>query len=141
MFGGSGDADKVATAGVQIWSQRSVDISALGVNDASTAVRLVITFPSAGTSWHNDYGIDEFEVAGDTASTLDQEGFRFRNDDGSESAATWKQLQDVDDSVAKATNTRLRVLLDSTGDPGSEQFQLEYKETADGTIEYRKVPL
>jgi len=62
LFGGSGDPDKVATGGVQIWSQRSVDISALGVSHASTRARLVVTAPAAGTTWHSDYGIDEFEV-------------------------------------------------------------------------------
>ena len=62
LFGGSGDPDKVLTSGTQIWSQRSVDISALGVNDASTKARLVITAPASGTTWHSDYGIDEFEV-------------------------------------------------------------------------------
>jgi len=67
LFGGSGDPNKVATSGTQIWAQRSIDISALGVNDSSTKVRLVITFPSSGTAWNNDYGIDEFEVTGDTA--------------------------------------------------------------------------
>lgn len=61
------------------------------------------------------------------AITIDQEGFRFRNDDGSESAATWRQAQDVVDTIAAGTNIRLRVLMDAGGDPASSAFQLEYR--------------
>ena len=73
--------------------------------------------------------------------SLAQEGYRWRNDDGSESTATFRQLQDVDDSIAKEINVRLRTLIDATGDPASEQYQIEYKEDADPDIEYRKVSL
>ncbi len=75
------------------------------------------------------------------AGTFEQEGFRWRNDDGSESAASWRQSQDVNDAIAKETTIRLRVLLDATLDPSGEQFQLEYKETGDPAGDYRKVPL
>ena len=74
-------------------------------------------------------------------SSLAQEGYRWRNDDGSEAAATFRQLQDVDDSIAKEINVRLRALIDATGDPASEQYQIEYKEDADPDVEYRKVSL
>ena len=63
--------------------------------------------------------------------TLEQEGFRFRNDDGSEVAATWRQVQDVFDSVAPNTNIRLRVLVNATGDPATSQFQLEYRKVGE----------
>jgi len=58
---------------------------------------------------------------------LDQEGFRFRNDDGDEDAATWKEAQDTNLTAAKSVNTRLRVILDATGDPATTQYQLEYR--------------
>jgi hypothetical protein len=77
-------------------------------------------------------------------STLDQEGYRWRDDDGSESAASWRQSQDVVDTVAQETNIRLRAIIDestSGGDADAETFQLEYKETADGAAEWRKVPV
>lgn len=65
LFGGVGDSDKVATGGTQIWSQREVDLSDGGLNnDSSTQVRIVLTFPSSGTLFHNDYGIDEVEFIG-----------------------------------------------------------------------------
>lgn len=41
------------------------------------------------------------------------EGYRWRNDDGSESAATWKDAQDADISVAPGTDARLRMILDN----------------------------
>ncbi len=69
--------------------------------------------------------------------TLEQEGFRFRNDDGSEAAATWRQAQDVNDTIAKDTNIRLRVLVNATGDPASNQYQLEYRKV--GTTPYSKL--
>ena len=59
------------------------------------------------------------------ASTLQQEGYRFRADDGSESGATWLANQDTNISRGKNTNTRLRVILNATGDPASQQYQLE----------------
>jgi hypothetical protein len=67
------------------------------------------------------------------------EGFRWRDDDGSESAATWLQLQDVDESVAKETNIRLRVLTDTTGDGGSVTRTLQYKRDDEGAGEWRDV--
>jgi len=75
------------------------------------------------------------------AATIEQEGFRFRNDDGSESAATWRQTQDVDDTIAKDTNFRLRFLLSATGDPVTSKFQVEYKETSAEDTRWRKIPL
>jgi len=140
LFGGSGDSDKVATGGTQIWSQRSIDISALGVSHASTRVRILITLNSAGNIWNCDYGIDEVEVTGVTASQIEQEGYRFYND-GTESGSTVRQNQDTVDTIGKEITFQLRVLLDADGDPPSEQFQLEYKEASDGSGEYRKVPL
>lgn len=64
-------------------------------------------------------------------ATLDQEGYRFRNDDGSESGATWKAAQDTNISEAANTNVRLRVLVDATNDPASSQFRLEVKKSSD----------
>ncbi len=141
LFGGSGDSDKVATGGTQIWSQRSVDISALGVDDASTRVRLKIIF-GGSTIWNCDYGIDEVEVTGDTLSTaeVEQEGYRFYND-GTESGSVARQDQDTVDTIAREITFQERVLLNATDDPDTEQYQLEYKEVSDGVAEWRKVPL
>ena len=70
-------------------------------------------------------------LAGQTADvvipTLEQEGFRWRDDDGSESAATWLATQDTNISRDRNENTRLRVLVNATGDPASNQYRLEYR--------------
>ncbi len=58
---------------------------------------------------------------------IEQEGFRFRNDDGSESAATWKAAQDTNITLGADTVARLRVLLNATLDPASIGAQLEYR--------------
>jgi hypothetical protein len=75
----------------------------------------------AAAAW--DIGADEYVAA----ATIEQEGFRFRNDDGSESAATWKDSQDVNITLAANTSTRLRAILNATGDPASIGAQLEYR--------------
>ena len=62
-FGGSSDPSKVASNGVDIWALRTVDLSDV-VGDNSTRIRLVVTMPSSGTVWHNDYGIDTFTIVG-----------------------------------------------------------------------------
>lgn len=82
-----------------------------------------------------------FVLLKEITSTVEQEGYRFRNDDGSESAASWRQSQDVVDTIGKNVNIRLRTLLNATDDPPTQQYQLEYKETGDAAAEYRKVPL
>ena len=71
--------------------------------------------------------------------TYEQEGFRFRNDDGSESAASWRQTQDVDDSVGKEVNVRLRVLTDTTGDSPSVTRTLQVRRDDEATTEWRDV--
>jgi len=62
-----------------------------------------------------------------TAASLEQEGFRFRSDDGSETTATWLASQDSSITRALETNTRIRLLVNATNDPGSIQYQLEYR--------------
>ncbi len=75
-----------------------------------------------------------------SALTYEQEGFRWRNDDGSESAATWRQAQDVDDSIGKEENIRVRVLSDSAGaDPPTATASLQYKRDDEAAAEWRDV--
>lgn len=63
--------------------------------------------------------------------TLDQEGFRFRNDDGDEAGASWAADQDVGLTAPVDQNKRLRFIVNATGDPGAKAFQLEYKKSTD----------
>jgi hypothetical protein len=74
-----------------------------------------------------EIGTKSYVFFGAAGITIEQEGFRFRNDDGSEAAATWRQAQDVDDSAAKDLCIRLRTLVNATGDPASSQYQLEQR--------------
>jgi len=76
----------------------------------------------AAAAW--DIGADEYVSA---AATIEQEGFRFRNDDGDEDGATWKANQDVNITLAADTAARIRMLLNATGDPDSIGAQLEYR--------------
>lgn len=51
------------------------------------------------------------EASGGATVVTEQEGFRFRNDDGSESGATWKAAQDTNANVQVSQNFRLRFLI------------------------------
>lgn len=64
--------------------------------------------------------------------TLDQEGFRFRNDDGSETTATWAASQDTNHTAPLSTNLRLRVLVDAENDPASAAYTLRYQKNGSG---------
>jgi hypothetical protein len=72
-----------------------------------------------------------------TPASLEQESYRFRADDGSETSATWLASQDTDITRPVNTNTRLRIILNANSDPASGQYQLEYKKSSGST--YGKV--
>jgi hypothetical protein len=73
-----------------------------------------------------------------SGATLEQEGYRWRLDDGSESGATWLDTQDTNITRQKNLNTRIRIIVNATGDPDSEQYQLEWREKGSGDP-WRKV--
>jgi hypothetical protein len=50
-----------------------------------------------------------------SSGSYEQEGYRWRNDDGSETAATWKASQDTNSTTAVNNNVRVRVLINRTG--------------------------
>jgi len=87
------------------------------------------TNPSASWATSSNCGGFALEIAADTGAAvpLEQEGFRFRADDGSESAATWLALQDANIVRDRNLNTRVRAIVDSTGDPAPKHYQLEYR--------------
>ncbi|MFI5401309.1 MAG: hypothetical protein ACHQ1G_00005, partial [Planctomycetota bacterium] len=104
----------------------------------------VTAYPQATTNVRSDRGTTDsyaldatvflIEFVAAAAPTIEQEGFRFRADDGSESGASFLAAQDTDITRPKATNTRLRVLANATGDPASKQFQLEYYQAGYGNV-------
>jgi hypothetical protein len=85
--------------------------------------------------------INNFAAGDLVVASIEQEGFRFRNDDGSESAATWKANQDTNITLAANTAFRLRELLNATGDPASISTQIEvrYKPSGGAFGSYTKV--
>lgn len=104
----------------------------LGVTYRNTAV--------SGAVWQSwqDYSdspgnaaVLDVEYTTDTDTEIDQEGFRFRNDDGDEDEATWIASQDTNINRPSNTNTRLRMLLNATENPDTAQYQLEYKKSTD----------
>ena len=85
--------------------------------------------PVPGLTWTGSclWGSLAFIINVSSASaTIEQEGFRPRNDDGTEATATWKANQDTNITLAADTAFRLRMLLNATGDPASIGAQLEY---------------
>lgn len=74
-----------------------------------------------------------------SGTTRDQEGFRWRNDDGSETTATWKASQDTNVTSPLSANVRLRTLVDTVGDTPSTAYTLRYKKSTDSV--YVPVPV
>ena len=70
---------------------------------------------------------------GPASPTLDQTHYRFRNDDGSETTATWAAAEDTPISLAKNTPVRLRVEIGATNDPASAAYKLQYRKVGDST--------
>jgi hypothetical protein len=99
---------------------------------------------STSDGTHTDGRIGILGVIGDTVrveswgfgdlgggATTTQEGYRWRLDDGDQANATWAAVQDTGITCPANSVRRLRVLVDTTGDVNSAQFQLEYKEAND----------
>lgn len=115
-------------------------------NNADLQLRFLFTVGGTGLQFQNDTGLDDIVVVGVDRNAYEQEGYRWRNDDGVEAVpggspagATWSQDQDTPDSVPKETNTRLRVLVDATGNPVSQQATLQYKRDDEFDSEWRDV--
>jgi len=73
-------------------------------------------------------------TGGISATALDvvQYGFRWRDDDGNETGASWLAGQNVQVSRAKLANTRLRVGINTTGNLASKQATLKYRKKGSG---------
>lgn len=97
--------------------------------DCGAAGNQIVAWPTAVSNW----AISAIEVKGAPATPIEQEGARARNDDGSETAATWVAAQDSNFNHPLDTNLRMRYLLNATGDPATAAFRLEYKLSTDGT--------
>lgn len=81
----------------------------------------------------------EFEAGG--VPTLNQDGFRFYDDDAAVGSETPLDAEDTNVTRSKESPFRLRVQVDATDDPDASAMTLQYKEVADGAAEWRDVPL
>jgi hypothetical protein len=116
-------------------------------NGTTVTTRTDSTFTSgaaglAGYGVTTTFRLDDWEggsLGGATAS-VDQKAFRFRNDDGSETAATWDGAENTNLTQPYSSgNVRLRVQVDATGDYASTQFRLDHKLSTAGA--YTAVPI
>lgn len=73
-----------------------------------------------------------------TPATYEQEGFRFFNNDGDEDASTGLAAQDTNVTQPEGTITRLRMLINTSGQTDPRKYILYFKKSTDGT--YIKVP-
>ena len=85
-----------------------------------------------GTFMHVDLGRE--------SAFMDQEAFRWRNDDGSEATATWIDSQDVNITDTKQENKRLRIITNITvRDPDTLTSTLQYRRVGDPDVSWRDV--
>ncbi len=99
------------------------------------------TLISGGTDLSGTFTLDvdggtraaPFSIGADQPPTviLDQEGFIFRLDDGSETTATGAGSQDANVTHPLNTNLRPRVLVNATEDPSTGAYTLRYKKSTD----------
>lgn len=95
---------------------------------ATKTMTWTITSNGAGASWVG--AIVVFNEG--SSATLVQEGFRFGNDDASESAHTFAAAQDTDHTAPLGSNLLLRAIVDATGDPGAIAYTLRYQKNGSG---------
>jgi hypothetical protein len=107
----------------------SVIMVAWGINVASPG--------SATASDLLDYTDGFVDIA--PSAILTQVSYRWRNDDGSETSATWITTEQTDITKPINTNIRIRLLLDTNGDPASNQYQVDYQKVGDSVWHKVKV--
>lgn len=71
--------------------------------------------------------IRAYKVA--SSVTLEQEGFRWVEDNGSESGSSFSAAQDTSITAAAGATKRLRMLINSTGDAATKQYKLQWKKS------------
>ncbi len=101
--------------------------------DGATTVTRSYTW-TAGEYW-----IAAVNMNAAVSLAREQEGYRWRDDDGSESAATWLAAQETNISRAREVNTRVRLLVNYTGDPPSEQVKIQWRKVGDADSEWRDI--
>lgn len=141
VFGGIGEF-----SGFTI-NSRSINGSAAdGYVDGSGGTQCQMWYKAFSSPFSNGTASADLNTAGAwvcnviafyAPATLEQEGYLWRDDDNNEASATALASQDANITRAVNTNTRLRTLINATGDPGSKSFQLEYRKVGD--TEWHKI--
>jgi len=73
-----------------------------------------------------------FEVKAAATGAVEQEGFRWGDDDDAEADHTWAADQDANITAPLDENVLLRVLLNGTDDPASAAYTLRYQKNGSG---------
>ena len=120
----AGSTGTIPAGGATNYEAFEYRIVSATVSDATAAFSL-----SGASVWIS--GFAAFKAV--ASSATEQEGYRWRNDDGSETTATWAASQDTALTGSLSTNYRLRAIVNTAGDVASAQYQLEYKKSTDGT--------
>lgn len=94
---------------------------------------------TAGGTPHQNIGA-LLAIPSQLVVVYEQEGYRWRNDDGSESSATWKAAQDtVPSSIGKETPVRLRILTATSDNPSNVALKLQYRRVGETDSHWRDV--
>jgi hypothetical protein len=114
-----------------IWGAWTCKTDTTTITDASGNNR---PLTGTGLTTEADPPIDD-EPGG--ALALEQYAYRFRNDDGSETTATWKAAQNTSASITPDETFRFRVGVNATADPPSHQYKVQYRKV--GAAEWRDI--
>lgn len=95
------NANELATADGSLVQMKVIGTKSGGSPGARNTVNI------GHMEWNADYTV--------AAAFVEQDGFRFRDDDGSETTATWLAAENVDLSLEKEVAFRLRFVLSNTG--------------------------
>jgi hypothetical protein len=134
----SGDIFVYNNSGIQL-GQVEYDIGGYGDNVFCYAFLEELTEDEITAIIEDPWGLvraARFVPVAITAAELEEtlEGFRWRDDDGNEGAATWAQVQDVNHTVDVNGVARLRIIIQA---PSGGQYQLEC--ALDGTENWFKI--
>lgn len=132
-----GSTGRYETEGAQIGSYGALQCIELVASGTTTTMSVDIT--SADATPFGNWGIIAFVVNAASTATADQEGARFGNDDGAESAFTFAAAQDANITHPLATNLLFRALVDGTGDLANVAYTLRAQKNGAGG--YTAVPV
>ena len=141
--GADGTADFVEVGGITINTTQSLCVYVILDVDSEAnnneTIEIEINNPSLDIYINSGDVLPgtTIEINGSTSllkpAEINQNSYRFRNDDGDESLATWNNFENTVTTITSADDIRLRFLMTNTGgiDANPAQFRIEYaKKTA-----------